>query len=216
MLNILLLDDHPAVTEGTKLILEKDGEFRVTALNSFEGLIELVRQERFDIMLFDLFMPPFNGIDLAAEVIRTVPDSCILIYTGFEIAPHLNRLIDYGLAGYVPKTSTREQLVSAIRCAMRKEVVLPLDVFRAMRRTQQEERAAKSDSARPDLLEREIEILRQIAQGRGNRLIAEQLCMSQRSLEYQLTHLFQKLGVKSRIEAVGKAKDIGILEHIVV
>ncbi|NGZ74750.1 response regulator transcription factor [Saccharibacillus alkalitolerans] len=203
MLNILLLDDHPAVTEGTKLILEKEQEFRVTALNTFEGLIELVRGQHFDVMLFDLFMPPFNGIDLAAEVIKYVPEACILIYTGFDIAPHLNRLIDCGLAGFVPKTATREQLVGALRCAVRKEVVLPLDVFRAMRKNLQETPEERPVSARPALLERDIEILQQIAQGKGNRLIAEQMCMSQRSLEYQLTHLFQKLGVKSRIEAVG-------------
>ncbi|GGO01588.1 response regulator transcription factor [Saccharibacillus kuerlensis] len=216
MLNILLLDDHPAVTEGTKLILEKDQEFRVTAFDKFDGLIEIVQQQHFDVMLFDLFMPPFNGIDLASEVIKHVPDACILIYTGFDIGPHLNRLIDAGLSGYVPKTSTREQLVGAIRCAMRREVVLPLDVFRDMRKNQQEAVAERPASSRPSLLERDIEILQQISQGKGNRLIAEQMCMSQRSLEYQLTHLFQKLGVKSRIEAVGKAKDIGILDQIVI
>ncbi|OWR32475.1 DNA-binding response regulator [Saccharibacillus sp. O23] len=216
MLNILLLDDHPAVTEGTKLILERENEFRVTALNTFEGLLERVRREHFDVMLFDLFMPPFNGIELASEVIAEIPNACILIYTGFDIAPHLNRLIDCGLSGYVPKTATREQLVGAIRCATRKEVVLPLDVFRAMRKNQQEVRAELQPSARPALLERDIEILRQIAKGKGNRLIAEQMCMSQRSLEYQLTHLFQKLGVKSRIEAAGKAKDIGILDDVMV
>ncbi|MDF9839505.1 MULTISPECIES: response regulator transcription factor [unclassified Paenibacillus] len=215
-MNILLLDDHPAVTEGTKLILEQDPFFKVTVQNHGSGLIELLKCRKFEVMLFDLFMPPYNGIDLAAEVLNVYPESCILIYTGFDIMPHLNRLIDHGLSGYVPKTGTRDQLITAIRCAARKEVVLPLDMFRAMRRNLSASADGSEPGEKPSLLHRDIEMLRQVALGKGNREISEQMHMSQRSLEYHLTHLFQKLGVKSRIEAVSKAKDIGILENIIL
>ncbi|WP_223067944.1 response regulator transcription factor [Paenibacillus caui] len=214
MLKILLVDDHPAVTEGTKFILEQDPEYKVTVQNQVSGLLELIQNEHFDIMLFDLFMPSVNGIDLAAEVLNIQPNACILIYTGFDIGPHLNKLIEMGLAGFVPKTATRDQLINSIRCALRQEVVLPLDVFRTLRKNKMDALPALSAVFKPALRERDVEILQQIAQGKGNRQIAEQMCMSQRSLEYQLTHLFQKLGVKSRIEAVTKAKDAGILENV--
>ncbi|AWB46035.1 DNA-binding response regulator [Paenibacillus sp. CAA11] len=217
MLNILVVDDHPAVTEGTKLILEKDGEFAVTIETQIERLLHRVQTEQYAVMLFDLFMPSINGIDLAAQVLEVQPDAVILIYTGFDISPHMNRLISTGISGYVSKTSTREQLVNAIRCAIRKEVVLPIEVFRTL--SQQTGRDghissvadASGKMAKPVLQERDLEMLNQIAMGKGNRQIAEQMCVSQRSLEYSLTHIFQKLGVKSRIEAVSKAKDLGLL-----
>ncbi|WP_458122354.1 response regulator transcription factor [Paenibacillus sp. Z6-24] len=214
MTKILLVDDHPAVIEGTKFILEQDSEFEVSIQSDVSSVIGLIQEQTFDIMIFDLFMPPYNGIDLAVEVLKVQPDACILIYTGFDISSHLNRLIDMGLAGYMPKTVTRDQLINAIRCALRREVVLPLDVFRTLRSERNKEVKQVDSSYKPALQERDVEILQQIAEGKGNRQISEQMCMSQRSLEYQLTHLFQKLGVKSRIEAVSKAKDIGILEPI--
>ncbi|WP_046214145.1 response regulator transcription factor [Paenibacillus wulumuqiensis] len=214
MTKILLVDDHPAVIEGTKFILEQDDEFEVIIQSDVSGVLDLIKSQAFDIMIFDLFMPPYNGIDLAVEVMKVQPEACILIYTGFDISPHLNRLIDMGIAGYMPKTVTRDQLINAIRCALRREVVLPLDVFRTLRREGNAQVEQANSSHKPALQERDLEILQQIAQGKGNRQISEQMCMSQRSLEYHLTHLFQKLGVKSRIEAVSKAKDIGVLDPI--
>lgn len=212
MWNILLVDDHPLVTEGTKLILEKEGEFKVTTENQLPRLLERIREEDYDVMLFDLSMPEVNGIDLAAEVLKIKPEATILIYTGYDINPHLNRLIDTGVSGFISKTSTRDQLVNSIRCAIRKEVVIPIDVFRTLSSNQSGQ--VSSAPPRHQLLEhRDVEILNQIALGKGNREIAEQMCISQRSLEYSLTNIFHKLAVKSRIEAVAKAKDLGLLQR---
>nr|WP_245948158.1 response regulator transcription factor [Paenibacillus sambharensis] len=213
--NLLIVDDHPSVIEGTKVMLQQSGDVKVTMETSPSRVLEELPIHRYDVMLIDLFMREadgreINGIDLASEILRVSPEEVILIYTGFDISPHLNRLIESGISGFVSKTATSEQLMTGIRCAMRREVVLPITTFRQLRQMNSEA-VSEVNSAMPAVTEREIAILQQIAMGRGNRVIADSMAMSQRSLEYILTQLFQKLGVKSRVEAVSKAELIGIL-----
>ncbi|WP_334078194.1 response regulator transcription factor [Paenibacillus sanfengchensis] len=212
MIGILLVDDHPAVMEGTKVLLEQEGDMSVTLADAVEKAVELVRQQRYDLMLIDLHMPNLNGIDLAKQLLAIAPDTAILIYTGFEFTNHFNLMVEAGISGFVLKTANKEQLVTAVRCALRGEVVLPLTLVKQLRRISvQEAEAAGGGSAAGVISNKEYDILKQIARGKSNKEIAENMLVSQRSLEYTLTSLFQKLGVKSRIEAAMKAKNLGLL-----
>ncbi|MCI3923706.1 response regulator transcription factor [Paenibacillus sp. TRM 82003] len=211
MIRILLVDDHPSVMEGTRLMLEKQEEFRVTLGAPDRRTIDLLLREDFDVMLFDLNMPGMNGIELTKEVLAVRPDSIILIYTGFDVMPHVHHLIELGVAGFVPKTATAEHLASAIHCAVRKEAVIPLAVLRELRKEKSGGTEVASAEAKLQVTARDIEILREVAKGKSNKLIAEKMLMSQRSLEYALTLLFQKLDVRSRVEAVSKAKQTGYI-----
>ncbi|WP_334075975.1 response regulator transcription factor [Paenibacillus sp. A14] len=212
MIGILLVDDHPAVMEGTKVLLEQEGDMAVTLADAVEKAVELVRQQRYDLMLIDLHMPNLNGIDLAKQLLAIAPDTAILIYTGFEFTNHFNLMVEAGISGFVLKTANKEQLVTAVRCALRGEVVLPLTLVKQLRRISvQEAEAAGGGSAAGVISNKEYDILKQIARGKSNKEIAENMLVSQRSLEYTLTSLFQKLGVKSRIEAAMKAKNLGLL-----
>jgi len=206
-ISILLVDDHPSVMEGTKLMLEKEGDIRVTMADTGDEALVLAQQEVFDIMLFDLNMPELNGFDLTRRMLLEQPNSTILIFTGFDISPYFSQLIDLGIAGFVPKTASRERLVNSIRSAHRREAVIPLDMLKQLRNgaldTRLEPGMVKAITAR------EIEILKEVAKGKSNKDIASQMLMSQRSLEYILTQVFQKLGVKSRVEAVTKSKQAG-------
>lgn len=212
MIDILLVDDHPAVMEGTKMILELEGDMVVHLANSAEGVLEMVESRSFDVMLFDLHIADANGIDLAKQVLRMNSAAIILIYTGYEFNNYFNRMVETGIFGFILKTTNREQLVTAIRCALRGEVILPLSLVKQLRRTTLNESAAANEEQETSTIsDKEYEILKEIAKGKSNKEIAEILLMSQRSLEYGLTHLFQKLKVKSRMEAAIKAKQIGIL-----
>lgn len=213
MYQILLVDDHPSVMEGTKMLLEQEGDLAVTLAGTIDEALGLSRDRRFDVMLIDLHMPVMNGIDLARKILRDVPDSVILLYSGYDLSQHVNLMLEAGIAGLVHKTANREQLVTAVRCALRDEVVLPLPLVRQMRRVSGETVTGGfgEDAAAGSISGKEYDILKQIAGGRSNKEIAESLLMSQRSLEYSLTSLFQKLKVKSRIEAAMKAKSMGLL-----
>ncbi|OXS57585.1 DNA-binding response regulator [Cohnella sp. CIP 111063] len=212
MIRILLVDDHPAVMEGTRSILEQEGDMKVFLADSAGRALEMAGESAYDVMLFDLHLADSNGIDLAKQVLKLRPDAVILIYTGFEFNNHFNLMIESGISGFILKTSNGEQLVTAVRCALRGEVVLPLSLVRQLRRTSlQAVEPGSRDAANLAISSKEYEILREIARGKSNKEIAELSLMSQRSLEYVLTNLFNKLGVKSRIEAAMKAKQLGFL-----
>ncbi|MFJ8265690.1 response regulator [Peribacillus asahii] len=214
MIQILLVDDHPSVMEGTKLLLEQEGDITVFLADSGKKALEMTRTQHFDVMLFDLNMPDMTGIDLTKQVLHIVPNATILIYTGFEFKNHFNLLIEAGVSGFVLKTANKEQLVTSVRCALRDEVVLPLSLVKQLRRTTMQVSESKQEIETQAISEKEYEILKEIAKGKSNKEIAEKLIVSQRSLEYCLTNLFQKLNVKSRIEAVMKAKQLGLLADL--
>ncbi|WP_276352361.1 response regulator transcription factor [Cohnella caldifontis] len=211
MIDVLLVDDHPAVMEGTKLLLEQEGDIRVIFAQTAEQALQLAGDRPFDVMLIDLQMPEMNGIDLAKRIFAGVPDAVILIYTGYEFKNHFNLMVEAGISGFVLKTANREQLVTAVRCALRGEAVLPVSLVKQLRKLSAPVRQNETPEEKLALSDREIRILEDIAEGRSNKEIALALHMSQRSLEYGLTGLFQKLGVKSRVEAVMKAKQLELL-----
>lgn len=209
-MEILLVDDHRSVVEGTQMLIESEPGMKVTIETDVYCVPDLVRLKKFDVMLFDLYMPNTNGADLTRKVLEYVPDAVILIYSGFDIAPHFNLLMESGVSGFIAKTSTREQLIQAIRCAGRKEAVIPMQLLRQLRR-QEIVVPGDTESDRAVITPEEEKLLRELAKGKSNKEISKTLMISQRSLEYSLTELFQKLHVGSRVEVVKKAKSLGIL-----
>lgn len=214
MIHILLVDDHPSVMEGTKMILEQEGDMKVFLESSAKKGLEMISSQKFDLILFDLHIGDVNGIDLAKEALEINPDAIILIYTGFEFNNHFNLMIESGVVGFILKTSNKEQLVTAIRCALRGEVVLPISLVKQLRKTTYIKSTENGEQAVSIINDKEYGILKEISRGKSNKEIADTVLMSQRSLEYMLTNLFQKLGVKSRIEAAIKAKSLGILSDL--
>ncbi|MDF2714698.1 MAG: DNA-binding response regulator [Paenibacillus sp.] len=209
-MEILLVDDHRSVVEGTKMLIESEPGMNVTIETDVYGVPDLVRLKKFDVMLLDLYMPNMNGADLTRKVLDYVPDAVILIYSGFDIAPHFNLLMESGVSGFIAKTSTREQLIQAIRCAARKEAIVPMQLLKQLRR-QEIVVLGDTDSEKTTITPDEEKLLRELAKGKSNKEISKTLMISQRSLEYSLTEIFQKLHVSSRVELIKKAKSIGIL-----
>ncbi|MDH4618982.1 response regulator transcription factor [Brevibacillus sp. AY1] len=209
-MEILLVDDHRSVVEGTKMLIESEPDMNVMIETDVYGVTDLIRLHKFDVILFDLYMPNINGADLARKVLQYVPDAVILIYSGFEIVPHFNLLMESGVSGFVAKTSTREQLIQAIRCAARKEAIVPMHLLKQLRR---QEIVVQGEAGREEttITHEEDKLLRELAKGKSNKEISKTLMISQRSLEYSLTELFQKLQVSSRVEVIKKAKKLGIL-----
>lgn len=151
-----------------------------------------------------------NGADLTRKLLSYDPDAIILIYSGFEIAPHFNLLMESGVSGFISKTSTREQLIQAIRCAARKEAIIPMWLLKQLRR-QEIVVQGEAEHDKTTITHEEEKLLRELAKGKSNKEISKTLMISQRSLEYSLTEIFQKLHVSSRVEVIRKAKSLGIL-----
>ncbi|QAS54009.1 response regulator transcription factor [Halobacillus litoralis] len=213
MTKVLIVDDHPAVGAGTKSMLEQEADMKVDVTYENEQVEQLLKKNQYDILLLDLYMPGMNGIELAKSIRKTYPDLKLLIYTGFDLSTHFNMLVEADINGFVSKTATSEQLVTAIRCASRDEVVIPLNLFKQLRRSEASvsETSDSSDCNGFSLNEKEQSILKEVASGFTNREIAQTLHMSQRSVEYTLTGVFNKLNVRSRTEALFKAQELGLV-----
>ncbi|WP_079479488.1 response regulator transcription factor [Halobacillus salinus] len=213
MTTVLIVDDHPAVGAGTRSMLEGQSGMSVDVIEQSGKVQHLLREKDYDVLLLDLYMPGMNGIELAKTIRKEYPDITILIYTGFDLSTHFNMLVEASVNGFVSKTATSEQLVTAIECALRDEVVIPLHLFKQLRRS---EASVSQTTEAPSgteisLNEKEQSILKEVASGLTNREIAQELHMSQRSVEYTLTGIFNKLNVRSRTEALYKAQELGLV-----
>lgn len=210
MVKILIVDDHLSIIEGTKMLLEQEPDFHITIENSSLNALNEIKLHHYDVLIFDLYMPHLNGLELTKKALEYNPDLVILIYTGFDIKPHFNLLVEAGVSGFLSKTASREDLVTGIRCALRKQVVLPLSLVRELRRPGVITSGSNSQD-KVVLTEMEEKILAELAKGKSTREIATTLAMSQRSLEYSLTALYQKFGVRTRVDTIAIAKKMGLI-----
>jgi two-component system, NarL family, competent response regulator ComA len=209
MVHILLVDDHQTFLAGTAMILEKHG-YRVSTSSSGIAALELMNDYSFDLFVFDLKLPEMNGFELTEATLQRDPEAAIVILTGEDIAEHFDRLIELGVTGILEKSLGEQEFISSLHLAMQRLTVLPLPLARQLRTkpnrssTQSQE---NSGSNKP-LSDKEISVLKLIAQGHKNKDIADRLFMSQRNVEYLISHLFQKLNANSRQEAVIKGLEL--------
>ncbi len=200
------------------MMLEQEDDIQVDVISESIHALEMLQENGYDVLLLDLYMPGQNGIELSKHIKSHDPDVRVLIYTGFDLSTHFNLLVESDISGFVSKTATKDQLVTAIRCALREEVVLPLHLFKQLRRAEarvnQDAVEHTEDALTIALNEKEQQILNEVSKGYTNKLIAQNLHMSQRSVEYTLTGIFNKLGVRSRTEALIKAKELGLISAV--
>lgn len=213
MIHVLIVDDHPAVGEGTKAILEQEPDIMAEVIIDSSKVLDLVKNEKHDIYLVDLYMPNINGIELTRKILEINPDAIILIYTGFDIVSHFNLLIDAGVSGFISKAATQQQLITSLKCALREEAVIPLHLLKQLRRldTTPSIEDGQENLGDISLSMLEQQILEGVSKGLTNKAIAIELSMSQRNIEYHLTKIFSKLKVSSRTEALLKAEKFGLL-----
>ncbi|YCA44464.1 response regulator transcription factor [Bacillus sp. JZ8] len=210
MIKILLVDDHIGVAQGTKAILEKKGEMEVDILGDSKDTFTAIEECCYDILLIDLYMPTLNGLELSKQILDKYPNEKILIYTGFDIGTHFNLLVEAGVVGFISKSAPEEKIIASIQLALQGETVISTELFRQLRRTEVSSAQGTEPIKEPlirdlTLNEREQYILSGVAEGLTNRELSSELLISQRAVEYILTGIFKKLGVKSRTEALIKA-----------
>ncbi|HVH96001.1 MAG TPA: response regulator transcription factor, partial [Bacillus sp. (in: firmicutes)] len=174
VIKVLIVDDHPAVGEGTRAIIDQEDDMQANVIADSEKYLEAISKEKYEVYLIDLYMPKLNGIELTKLILQKDPDAVVLIYTGFDIMAHYNLLIESGVSGFISKTATKEQLITAIRCALREEVVIPLQLLKQLKRvdTSPTTKEGQHDLGAISLSIKEQQILEGVEKGLTNKAIA--------------------------------------------
>ncbi len=203
MIRVAIIDDHAIVRMGLKYSLSLEPDFEFAGEHSGgEGAGEFVARVRPDVVLLDVRMPVVNGIEALEDIRRKAPDVKVLMLTTSDGDEDVFRSMNKGARGYMVKDESGEDLHVAIRTVASGEVFLPKRI-----------KAIYDDrKKRPSLSEREIEIVRLVAKGFSNDELAERLHLSPDTVKVHLRHVYEKLGVESRVEAVTEAMRTGLVE----
>ncbi|WP_116050738.1 response regulator transcription factor [Amycolatopsis palatopharyngis] len=199
-IRVVLAEDQAMVLGAfaSLLDLQPDVEVVATAADGDEALAE-VRRHRPDVLLTDIEMPGRTGLDLAAELNAQGARTRVLIVTMFARSGYLRRAMDAGVAGYLLKDAPIGELVAALRRVHAGERVVAPELA-----------VAAFDTANP-LTERERELLREVADGAGNAVIAARLNLAEGTVRNYLSAAMAKLNARNRTEAAKLARERGWL-----
>ena len=204
-IRVIIAEDHAVVREGTRQILERQEDIEVVgeAANGAEA-VALVDRLNPDVALVDISMPVMTGIEATEKIKATHPATAVLILTAYDDDQYIFALLGAGAAGYLLKDVPAAEVVRAIRSVHAGEPVLhPAIARKVLARFATEGQVERSVSSNDGLLTmRERDILRLAACGMSNSRIADRLSVSIRTVQAHLTHIFDKLGVGSRTQAV--------------
>lgn len=201
VINVLLAEDHAVVREATAEVVDHQPDMRVVGqAGTGEEAVALAKALRPDVVVMDIAMPRLNGLEATRRITAECPGCRVLVLTAREEERYVVQLLQAGAMGYLPKTVGLDELLEAIRAVAQGESVLPPAVAAVVVRHLAGEELT-GEEPRP-LTDRELEVLRLAAEGLTNYDIAQRLYISVRTVEAHLTHIYNKLGVSSRTEAV--------------
>jgi DNA-binding NarL/FixJ family response regulator len=202
-IRILTVDDHPILREGIAAILgaEADLELVAEANNGGEALDQF-RTHRPDVTLMDLQMPQMNGIEAILAIRREFPGARIIVLTTYSGDAQAVRAFEAGASGYLLKSMLRKELIETIRIVHAGKKRIPPEIAVEM-----------AEHHTDDLLtDREIEVLKEVAAGNANKVIAERLKISEETVKAHMKNILSKLDANDRTHAVTIALKRGIIE----
>ncbi len=196
---VLIAEDHAVVREGTREILERDPGIEVVG-EAEDGpqALALAASLLPALIVLDLRLPHLSGIDVARRLRTSLPSIKILVLSAYD-DDYVYAAMEAGASGYLLKTAHGAEVVAAIHSIISGGVVLQAGVAAKYLRSHQDEASRASGEG---LTDREMEILRLTAAGLRNKEIAYRLKLSRRTVEGHLSHVFNKLCVSSRTEAI--------------
>ncbi len=199
--DVVVVDDHALIREGTRQILERAGGFRVVGeAASGEEAIEVVVATRPAVVVLDFRLPGLNGVEVARRLASVAPASRILMLSAFDEMDYVRASLAAGAAGYLLKTTPADELAGAIRALSSGVTVLDPRLSGSLAR-----RGEPGQGDLDSLTGREREVVHLVAEGLANKEIAQRMGISPRTVEGHLNHIFEKLGVPSRSALVRMA-----------
>ena len=196
MTSVVLVDDHELLREGLGTMIDSQEQLEVVG-HARDGLqaIDLVAKLSPDITLMDVWLPHLSGIEATTEIVRRDPEAKVIILTVHEKQNIVESSFRAGAMGYVVKSARAQELFEAIDVVSQGKSYLSPTVTQSMLDTITTKPGSRDCSGFASLTYREREVLQRIAEGLGNKEIAEALCISPRTVESHRASLMKKLGV---------------------
>jgi DNA-binding NarL/FixJ family response regulator len=205
VIRVLIADDHAVVRAGLAQLLGTfDGVELVGAAADGEQAVSLCEERRPDVVLMDLEMPVLDGIEATRRVRAASPEIAVVVLTSFSDRERILRALDAGAAGYLLKDAEPNELARAIEAAARGEAPLDPKAARALLS------ARRAPGPAEGLSEREREVLAMVAEGLPNKVIAQQLAISEKTVKAHLTSVYRQIGVSDRTQAALWAQREGV------
>jgi len=200
---VLIVDDQSLVRAGFRLILESQPDFAVVGeAPDGEQAVALARRHRPEVVLMDIRMPRMDGLEATRRILADGLSGCrIVMLTTFDLDEYVYAALRVGACGFLLKDVTPEQLIASVRLVAAGDALLAPSITRRLI----ERYASRGSELSRDLsslTEREVEVLRLMAQGLANQAIGEQLFVSEATVKTHVAHILDKLHVENRVQAV--------------
>ncbi len=203
LIRILTVDDHPLLRKGIAALVNAEPDLKLVAeASNGREAIDAFRSHRPDVTLMDLQMPEVDGLGAIDAIRREFPEARIIVLTTYSGDTQVLRALKAGARAYILKGHVHKELLDTIRAVHAGQKRIPAEIA-----------AELADHATDDpLTDREIDVVRLIAAGNSNKLIADQLSIGEATVKSHVTNILSKLGANDRAHAVTIALKRGIIE----
>lgn len=202
-IRIFSVDDHPLLHEGIATVIRNQPDMMLVAeaFNGRDGIRQF-REHTPDVTLMDLRLPDMSGIDAMMAIRSEFPEARIIILTTFAGDAEIQRALEAGARAYVLKSMPPKELVEVIRQVHAGKKRIPAEIAAHLAEHYSDE----------TLTDREVEVLKQVADGNRNRDIAEKLFITEETVKVHIKHIMEKLGATDRTQAVAIGVRRGIIQ----
>ena len=215
MIRILLVDDQRLMREGLRTLLELEDDLEIAgeAANGREALA-LYEREQPDVVLMDIRMPEMDGVEATRRLRQRWPDAQVIILTTFDDDEYVFDGLRAGAQGYLLKAVSADELADAIRTVAAGGALIDPSVTRkVVAEFARLSRPASKTALPPEpLSEREMEVLKLLAEGLTNREIAQRLFLAEGTVKNYVSHILDKLDARDRTQAALRAREMGLLD----
>jgi DNA-binding NarL/FixJ family response regulator len=213
IIRVAVVDDQRLFTKGLSGLVDMLLGVEVVGVgHDGEEGIALCREEEPDVVLMDISMPKMDGISATREIRSLLPQTAVIILTGHEEDEHVFEGIKAGAQGYLLKDSEPEDLSRAIHTVHAGDTIIAPDLAQKMLNTFESGSSASPQLAPPPLTERELEVIRALAQGMSDRQIAQALGISEKTVRNHTSNIYRKLHIFDRTQAVIYAVREGVID----
>jgi DNA-binding NarL/FixJ family response regulator len=212
-IRVAVVDDQRLFTKGLSGLVDMlPGVEVVGVAYNGEEAVALCREEEPDVVLMDISMPKMDGISATREIKDLLPQTAVVILTGYEEDEHVFEGIKAGAQGYLLKDAEPEDLSRAIHTVFAGDTIIAPDLAQKMLTTFESGRPVGSAHLAPPLTERELEVIKALAQGMSDRQIASSLGISEKTVRNHTSNIYRKLHIFDRTQAVIYAVREGVID----